>query len=171
MCSQLAGQSAPYPRKWPSDGSRQRIYLRGERASARVNRDSEPRRAHFSDLACGVLPTCLLRGYGSRKVEFGPDDIRLAFRRRQGGRGADRIPPARWRLHKHGAFRLLLGDESLCCLQGGLQRALVEMGRQIVALARRFSVPLTSGEREPLVRFRQILLDADAARVKNGQVI
>src|SRR5690348_1060448 len=87
-----------------------------------------------------------------------------------GGRSRG-IPSGRGRLHLGRGFGLRLGGPGLDRSARGRQRRRVEARADVVALLGGFLVALAGRKREPLVGFGQILLDPDAARVEDAQIV
>src|SRR5580700_793709 len=85
-----------------------------------------------------------------------------------GGEG-DLVPSAGRRFGRDCLFRLAFGDEGFDALARRGQLLLVEMGSDVEDLLAGVLVATLGGEREPLVGFDQIAIDADAARIEDGE--
>src|SRR5215210_7534224 len=92
-------------------------------------------------------------------------------RLRRRGRRDGAVPAARRRLRVHRLIRRRIGRKGLNRELGGDERLLIEAARDILALLGGVLVALLRGEREPLVGFGEVLVDADAARVKNAEIV
>src|ERR1051326_1283758 len=79
--------------------------------------------------------------------------------------------PRRRGLHVDRLVRLRLGLEVLHRIARGGERLSVEMAGDFVAFAGGVLIALAGGEREPFVGLGVVLLHADAARIKNAEIV
>src|SRR6188508_58322 len=100
------------------------------------------------------------------------DRVRLALDSRFGGPCRLRAVPATGRgLDVHRLVRRRVGRPRLHRKLGGDERLLVEASRYVVALLGGILVALLRGEREPLVGFGEVLIDADPAGIEDSEIV
>jgi len=117
------------------------------------------------------LRSFLLRRTRSGKVELGAKVQRLALVEGDDGRDGSLILPTRRGLHLLGGFGLRLRRPRVDRLGNRSERLRIETGSELIALLGCLRVPAAGGESKPPVRFGEVLLNANAASVKDGEIV
>src|SRR5438132_408379 len=81
------------------------------------------------------------------------------------------VPATGRDLHVHGFLGRQVGGPGLHRKLRGDERLLVQARSDIVAFLGRVLIALLGRERKPLVGFREVLVDADAAGVKDAEIV